>query len=115
MPITVPFLQLGTAVAELRPQIDTAIHRVLDSGWYLLGPELEGMEKEWASWCGAAHTIGVGLDDQVTRTRTIGAEGKQTDLATRTGTRNPRGRCAITKQGRGTDRQGRSPSSTGPT
>jgi dTDP-4-amino-4,6-dideoxygalactose transaminase len=62
--IKVPFLQLGDAVAEQRPQIDAAIKRVLDSGWYLLGPELEAMEKEWAAWCGANHAVGVsnGLD-----------------------------------------------------
>ena len=60
----IPFLQLGDAVAEQRPQIDAAIKRVLDSGWYLLGPELEALEKEWAAWCDTAHAIGVsnGLD-----------------------------------------------------
>lgn len=60
----VPFLQLGDAVAEQRPAIDSAIRRVLDSGWYLLGPELEALEREWATWCGARHAIGVsnGLD-----------------------------------------------------
>jgi dTDP-4-amino-4,6-dideoxygalactose transaminase len=61
---TVPFLQLGDAVAEEREAIDIAVKRVLDSGWYLLGPELEAFEKEWASWCGAEHAVGVsnGLD-----------------------------------------------------
>jgi dTDP-4-amino-4,6-dideoxygalactose transaminase len=62
--MNIPFLQLGDAVSELRPQIDAAIKRVLDSGWYLLGPELEAMEQEWADWCGASHAVGVsnGLD-----------------------------------------------------
>ncbi|MGL5018380.1 MAG: DegT/DnrJ/EryC1/StrS family aminotransferase [Luteolibacter sp.] len=60
----IQFLQLADAVAELRPQIDSAIGRVLDSGWFLLGPELEAMEHEWAAWCGASHAVGVsnGLD-----------------------------------------------------
>ena len=62
--IKIPFLQLGDAVSEQRLQIDVAIKRVLDSGWYLLGPELEALEREWAVWCGADHAIGVsnGLD-----------------------------------------------------
>ena len=62
--IKIPFLQLGDAVAERREEIDAAIRRVLDSGWYLLGPELEAFETEWAAWCGAKHTVGVsnGLD-----------------------------------------------------
>jgi dTDP-4-amino-4,6-dideoxygalactose transaminase len=60
----IPFLQLGDAVAEIRPEVDAAIKRVLDSGWYLLGPELEAMESEWAAWCGSNHAVGVsnGLD-----------------------------------------------------
>jgi dTDP-4-amino-4,6-dideoxygalactose transaminase len=60
----IPFLQLGDAVAEQRPQIDAAIKRVLDSGWYLLGPELDNLEREWSEWCGATHAVGVsnGLD-----------------------------------------------------
>jgi dTDP-4-amino-4,6-dideoxygalactose transaminase len=60
----IPFLLLGDAVSEIRPQIDAAIKRVLDSGWYLLGPELEAMEFEWAEWCGASNAVGMsnGLD-----------------------------------------------------
>jgi dTDP-4-amino-4,6-dideoxygalactose transaminase len=60
----IPYLQLGDAVAEQREAIDAAIRRVLDSGWYLLGPELEAFEREWAAWCGARHSVGVsnGLD-----------------------------------------------------
>lgn len=60
----IPFLQLGDAVAEQREDIDAAIQRVLQSGWFLLGPELEAFEVEWAAWCGANHAVGVsnGLD-----------------------------------------------------
>jgi dTDP-4-amino-4,6-dideoxygalactose transaminase len=62
--IKIPFLQLGDAVAEQREAIDAAIRRVLDSGWYLLGPELEAFEAEWSAWCGSKHSVGVsnGLD-----------------------------------------------------
>lgn len=60
----IPFLDLRAAYLELKPEIDTAIARVLDSGWYILGEEVEAFEAEWASYCGASHAVGVanGLD-----------------------------------------------------
>jgi dTDP-4-amino-4,6-dideoxygalactose transaminase len=56
----VPFLDLHAAYLELKPEIDAAIARVLDSGCYILGPEVEAFEKEWAAYCGASHAVGVG-------------------------------------------------------
>jgi dTDP-4-amino-4,6-dideoxygalactose transaminase len=56
----VPFLDLRAAYLELKPEIDAAIARVLDSGWYILGPEVEAFEAEWAAYCGASHAVGVG-------------------------------------------------------
>lgn len=60
----VPFLDLGAAVAELRPELDAAWARVADSGWYILGREVEAFEKEFGAFTGAAHCVGVadGLD-----------------------------------------------------
>lgn len=60
----IPFLDVGAAYAELKPQIDAAVARVLDSGLYILGPEVEAFETEWAEYCTAAHAVGVanGLD-----------------------------------------------------
>lgn len=60
----IPFLDLQAAYRELKPEIDAAIARVLDSGWYVLGPEVETFESEWAQWCGAEHAVGLanGLD-----------------------------------------------------
>ena len=62
--MAVPFLDLHAACAELRPEIDAAIARVLDSGWYILGPEVEAFEAEFAGYCQADHAIGLanGLD-----------------------------------------------------
>lgn len=57
---TVPFLDLGTAYRELKPEIDAAIHRVLDSGCYIMGEEVEAFEREYAAFCGAAHCVGAG-------------------------------------------------------
>ncbi len=56
----IPFLDLHAAYLELKPEIDAAIARVLDSGWYILGPEVEAFETEWAAYCGASHAVGVG-------------------------------------------------------
>lgn len=56
----IPFLDLRAAYLELKPEIDAAIARVLDSGWYILGPEVEAFEAEWAEYCGASHAVGLG-------------------------------------------------------
>lgn len=60
----IPFLDVGAAYRELKPEIDSAIARVLDSGWYILGEEVEAFESEWAAYCEAKHAVGLanGLD-----------------------------------------------------
>jgi dTDP-4-amino-4,6-dideoxygalactose transaminase len=60
----VPFLDLGAAYRELKPEIDAAVARVIAGGWYILGPEVEAFEREFADFCGAAACAGTsnGLD-----------------------------------------------------
>lgn len=60
----IPFLDVGAAYRALKPEIDFAVQRVLDSGWYILGPEVEAFEAEWAAYCDVQHAVGVanGLD-----------------------------------------------------
>ena len=60
----IPFLDLRAGYDELRPDIDAAISRVLDSGMYILGEEVAAFEREYAAYCGCKHAIGVanGLD-----------------------------------------------------
>ena len=60
----IPFLDLGAATRELRADIDAAVDRVIGSGWYIGGPEVEAFETAWAAYCGASHCVGVanGLD-----------------------------------------------------
>ncbi len=62
--MTVPFLDILAATDELRGEIDTVLSRVLESGVYILGPEVEAFENEFATYCGARAAIGVanGLD-----------------------------------------------------
>lgn len=44
----------------LREAMLDAVRRVLGSGWYVLGPEVEAFEQEWASVCGLPYAVGVG-------------------------------------------------------
>ena len=57
MPI--PFLDLKAATTELRIELDGAYRRVADSGWFLIGPELEAFEREYATSVGVPHCVGV--------------------------------------------------------
>jgi dTDP-4-amino-4,6-dideoxygalactose transaminase len=56
----VPFLSLREAYEELREPLEAASHRVLASGWYVLGEEVEAFEQAWAAHVGADHCVGVG-------------------------------------------------------
>lgn len=57
---SVSFLDIGATYRELKMEINAAVARVLDSGWYLLGAELEAFEAEYAAYTGARYCIGVG-------------------------------------------------------
>ncbi len=56
----VPFLDIAAAYVELQREIDAAVSRALASGRYILGPEVEAFEREFAAYCGARHCVGVG-------------------------------------------------------
>lgn len=56
----IPFLDLGRSYQELKAELDAAYQRVMDSGWYIQGEELEAFEEEFAGYCEAGHCIGVG-------------------------------------------------------
>ena len=60
----IPFLDLKAINAQYRDELITACTRVIDSGWYINGNELEQFELDFASYCGTKHAIGVanGLD-----------------------------------------------------
>jgi dTDP-4-amino-4,6-dideoxygalactose transaminase len=62
--MSVPFLDLKAAYRELRVELDAATRRVMESGWYILGEEVEEFERRFAAYCKAKHCIGVanGLD-----------------------------------------------------
>jgi len=60
----IPFLSLKDINDSFQPELNETLIRVSNSGWYLLGRELEKFEKEFADYCGVKHCIGVanGLD-----------------------------------------------------
>lgn len=60
----IKFLNLHKINERFRGEMDAATKRVLDSGWYLLGQEVERFEANFAVYCGVKHCIGVanGLD-----------------------------------------------------
>jgi dTDP-4-amino-4,6-dideoxygalactose transaminase len=56
----IPFLDLQRIHAEQRAALLAACARVIDGGRYVLGPEVEAFEHEFAAFCGARHCVGVG-------------------------------------------------------
>ena len=60
----IPFLDLKAPYEELRSELDDAYRRVMESGWYILGEEVEAFERDFARYCGVKHCVGVanGLD-----------------------------------------------------
>lgn len=55
-----PFLDVGFTYRDLKPEIDQAIQRVMDSGWYIGGAEVSAFEAGFAKWTGAQHCVGTG-------------------------------------------------------
>jgi len=55
----IPQINLKPGTEEQRQELTSAIQRVVESGWYILGHEVESFELSFASYCGAKHAIGV--------------------------------------------------------
>ena len=60
----IPLLDLRSLYLEIKDEIDAAALRVLNSGQYILGSEVESFESEFSMYCGANYAVGVasGLD-----------------------------------------------------
>jgi dTDP-4-amino-4,6-dideoxygalactose transaminase len=56
----IPLNDLARNSQKLRPELEAAIARVLDSGYYVLGPENAALENELSAYTGAAHVVLVG-------------------------------------------------------
>ncbi len=58
--VDVPFLDVRAINARHADELKAAAARVIDSGWYIMGEELAGFEREFAAYCGVRHAVGVG-------------------------------------------------------
>jgi dTDP-4-amino-4,6-dideoxygalactose transaminase len=58
--VTIPFLDLKSPYIELKEELDAAYQRVMESGWYILGKEVEAFEAEFATHCESKYCVGVG-------------------------------------------------------
>ena len=60
----IPFLPLGNINAQYREELIQAASDVIDSGWYINGPQVEAFENEFSAYCGSKYCVGVanGLD-----------------------------------------------------
>ena len=58
----VPFNSLADPDVQARQDVLADLSRVIERGWYLTGPEIEGFEGEFAEWLGleAEQVVGVG-------------------------------------------------------
>lgn len=70
----IPFLDLKSTYVELKTEIDAAVSSQLNSGWYILGPEVEDFEAQFSRFVGASHCVGVGngFDALVLALRALG-------------------------------------------
>src|ERR1700751_4998498 len=57
--VKVPYLDLKAQYQSIKPEIDAAIQRVLDSCAFVLGPEVAGFEQDFAAYSGTTECIAV--------------------------------------------------------
>ena len=56
---SIPLIDLRAQYRSIKTEIDAAIQRVLDSGQFILGPEVEALEREVAASCGTRYAVAV--------------------------------------------------------
>jgi len=57
--MAIALFDTDTPLDPLRGELRAAVERVLDSGKFILGPEVRAFESEFAAYCGARHAVGV--------------------------------------------------------
>jgi dTDP-4-amino-4,6-dideoxygalactose transaminase len=55
----IPFLDLKAQYHSIKPEIDAAILRILESSQFVLGDEVAAFERDFAAYCGASQAIAV--------------------------------------------------------
>jgi dTDP-4-amino-4,6-dideoxygalactose transaminase len=71
--IKVPYLDLKAQYQSIKPEIDAAIARVLESCQFVLGPEVAGFEQDFAVYCGAAECIALNSGTSALHLALLGA------------------------------------------
>ena len=56
---TIPMLDLKAQYRAIKPELDAAVHEVLESGHFALGPAVVAFEQRFAAYCGVREAIGV--------------------------------------------------------
>ena len=56
----IPFNDFAAPYEELKAELDDTFQRLMLSGWYILGKDLEAFEREYAEYCGTRYCVGVG-------------------------------------------------------
>jgi dTDP-4-amino-4,6-dideoxygalactose transaminase len=56
----IPFNDLNRTPPALRAELSASVQRVLDRGWFILGPEVTAFENEFAAYCGTSHCLSLG-------------------------------------------------------
>jgi aminotransferase EvaB len=74
--VRIPINDLARHHQPLAKELSQAVERVLSRGWYILGPELEAFEAEFAAYCGVHHAVGVanGTDALELALQAVGVE-----------------------------------------
>ncbi len=77
----IPFLDLKSVNAQYADELKQACARVIDSGWYVQGTEVEQFELEFAKYCGTKHCVGManGLDALTITLRAWKEQGRLKD------------------------------------
>lgn len=55
----IPFLDLKAQYSQIKPRVDAAVMRVIDSGQFVLGPDVAAFEERFAAYCGVGHCLAV--------------------------------------------------------
>ncbi len=59
-PGRIPVIDLKRQYHSIKAEVDEAVRRVVESGYYVGGPEVRAFEEEWAQYCGMAHCVALG-------------------------------------------------------
>jgi dTDP-4-amino-4,6-dideoxygalactose transaminase len=79
VPVEIPFIDLKTQQVHLRSRIDTAIQKVLDHGSYIMGPEVNLLEKQLSLFTGVSHSISCSSGTDALLLALLALDLKETD------------------------------------